>query len=97
MSGGQNLLDGKKGISAPEFICGHTRIFARRFILQTHRVVNFHGPQFSSDSTLGTECGRVNQHGAGHSGNRLDSTFVDAILMSRTRSTKVDLLVLLNW
>ena len=97
MASGQNLLAGKKVRAAPEFICGHTIIFARRFILQTHRVVNFHGPHFSSDSTLGAECVIVNQHGAGHSGNRLDSTFVDAILMSRTRSTKVDLLVLLNW
>ena len=96
MEGGQNLLDRKKGRAAPEFICGQTIILSRHSIIQLHRVVNCHGKQFNSDSTLGTAHGIVNQYGAGHSDNRLDSTFGAAILMSGTSSTKADVLVLFN-
>ena len=93
---GQNLLSGKKVGAAPEFVCGHIRIFVRHLIAQTNCVVNGHGPQFSSDSTLGTAYIKMNQYGADHLDNRLDSTFGDAVLMSSTRSTKSDTLVLLN-
>ena len=96
MAGVQNILSGKKGGSAPELICGNTRILVRNSIVQPQCVVNSHVPQFISDSTLGTVYGRMNQHGAGHSENRLDSTFGDAVLMSSTRSTKADVLVLFN-
>ena len=96
MTGGQNLLDGKKGISAPEFICGHTRILVMHSIVQPHRVVNGYLPQFSSDSTLETAQDRVNYNGAVHLDKRLDSMFGDAFLISSTSSTKSEVLVLLN-
>ena len=96
MSGGRNNLAGKKGRAAPEFICGKTRILARHSIVQTHRVVNCHGPQFISDSTLGTVHDRVNHYGADHAYNHLDSKFGYAVLIISTRSTKVDVLVLFN-
>ena len=96
MAGGKNILAGNKVRQAPEFICGHIRILEMHLIVQTHHMVNLHMPQFSSDSTLGTAHDRVNQHGAGHSDDRLDSTFGDAVLMSRTSSTKADVLVLFN-
>ena len=96
MEGVQNLLSGKKGRAAPEFICGQTIILARHSILQPHLVVNSHGPQFRSDSTLVTAHGRVNQNGTGHLDNCLDSMFSNAVLMSRTSSTKADVLVLFN-
>ena len=96
MAGGQNIPSGKKGRSAPEFICVHTIILARHYILHPHCVVNGHRPQFISDSNLGTAHVRVNQHGAGHLVKCLDSTFGDAFLMSSTISTKEDLLVLFN-
>ena len=96
MAGGQNILSGNKVIAAPDFICGHTIILVSRYILQPHRVVNVHGPQFSSDSTLGTVYNRMNQHGAFHLDDCLYSTFGDAVLMSITSSTKADVLVLFN-
>ena len=96
MTGGQNIISGKKGRAATEFICGHTRILARHSILQPHRIVNVHGLQSSSDITLGTAHGRLNQGGAGNLDNCLDSTFGDAVLMSSTSSTKVTVLVIFN-
>ena len=96
MAVGQNIPAGKKGRAATEFICEHTRILARHSIVHTHRVVNGHAQKFRSDSTLGTAHVRVNQHGAGHQDNRLDYTFSDAVLMSSTRSTKADVLLLFN-
>ena len=80
----------------PEFICGHTRILARNLIVQPQRVVNGHGLQFRSDSTLGTVHVRMNQHGEGHFYNLLDSTFGDDVMMSSTISTKVDFWSFLN-
>ena len=96
MACGNNLLAGKKGREASEFICGHTRIVVMYLIVHTHHMVNGHGPQFISDSTLGIAQDRVNKHGAGNLGNRLDSTSGDAVLTSSTRSTKADVLVLFN-
>ena len=96
MVDGQNLLSGKKVGAATEFVCVNTRIFVRHLIAQTNCVVNGHGPQFSSDSTPGTAHGKTNQHGAGHSDNRMDSSFRDAVMMSSTSSIKVDILVLFN-
>ena len=94
MAGGNNLLSGKKSRSATYFICRPTRILARHLIVNPHCVFNWHGTQFISNITLGTSHARVNQHGAGTLDNRLDSTFGDAVMMSNTRSTKVDVLVL---
>ena len=96
MAGGLNLLDGKKVGSDSEFICGHTRILEIYLILHPHRMFNYHRPQFSSDSTLGNTHGRMNQYGAVHLYNRLDSTFGDAFLVISTISTKADVLVLFN-
>ena len=96
MVGGHNLLSGKKVGAAPDFICRHTIILTRHSILQQHRGANGHWPNFNSNSTLGTAHGRINQHGAGHLVNLLDSTFRDAILMSITRSKKADVLFLFN-
>ena len=67
MACGQNLLAGKKRRAAPDLICGQIRILARNLTVQPHHMVNWHVPHFSSDSTLGTAYGRVNQHGAGRS------------------------------
>ena len=96
MAGGNNLLPGKKERSAPEFICGHTRILWSNLILHPHRVFNGHGPQFSSNSTLGTAYDRANQHGAGSLDNRLYSTFSNSVLMISTSFTEAYVLVLLN-
>ena len=96
MTGGKNILSGKKGRAAPDFTCGHTRILARHSSVQPHCVVNVHGPQSSSDITLGTAHGRVNQRGAGNLDKCLDSTFGEAILMSSTSSTKVTVLFIFN-
>ena len=96
MAGGYNLLAGKKGRSPIELICGNTRILAMHLIVQPQHVVNFHRPQFSSDIILGTANDIVNQHGASHSNNRLDSTFGKSVLMSSTSSTKENVLVLFN-
>ena len=96
MSGGKNILAGKKGREAPDFICGHTRILAINSIVHPHRMVNGHVPQFSSDSNLGNVYGRVNQNGVGHLDNSLDYTFSDAVLMSSNSSNSADLLVLFN-
>ena len=96
MSGGKNILAGKKGREAPDFICGHTRILTINSIVHPHRVVNVHGPQFSGDSTLGNVYEIVNRNGVGHLDNSLDYTFSDAILMSSNSSNSADLLVLFN-
>ena len=96
MAGGQNILSEKKGRAHPELICGHTRILARNSIVHPHHVVNCHGPQFSSDSTLGTAYGRVNHHDVGHLDNRLDYTFGEAVLIISNRFNKADVLVLFN-
>ena len=96
MSVGQNILAGNKGIVAPEFICGHNRILVGHSIIQPNCVVNGHGPQFSSDSTLGTAYGRVNHHDVGHLDNRLDYTFGEAVLIISNRFNKADVLVLFN-
>ena len=96
MSGGHNILSMKKGGEAPDIICGKTIILAMHLLVHPHRVVNGHGPQFRSDSTLVTAHGRVNQNGTGHLDNCLDSMFSNAVLMSRTSSTKADVLVLFN-
>ena len=96
MSGGHNILSMKKGGEAPDIICGKTIILAMHLLVHPHRVVNGHGPQFSSDSTFGNARGRVNHHVAGHSEYRLYSTFGNAVLVIITGSTKADVLVLFN-
>ena len=96
MAGGLNLLDGKKGGSDPEFICGHTRILGIHLIVHPHRLFNYHRPQLSSDITLGNAHGRMNRYGAVHLCNRLYYTFGNAVLVISTISTKADVLFLFN-
>ena len=79
MAGGQNILAGKKVRAAPEFMCGHTIILLRHSILQPHRVVNDHGPQFRRVITLGNVHDRMNQRCAGHLDDLLESKFGDAL------------------